>query len=65
MASTSKSITRRCDDMTDSEMLLAAVILTPMVVVAMVAMIRGYHLKFWLYRPERHDHPHSDHHEED
>lgn len=64
MVPTFPTPTLRCDDMTDSEIALAAFILTPMVVVAMVAMIRGYHLKIWLFRPGKHDHPHDDHHEE-
>jgi len=40
---------------TDVEALVLAAVLVPLVVVAVAAMVRGYHVKFKMYRPRKDD----------
>jgi hypothetical protein len=40
----------------DVEALVLAAMLVPAVVLAIAAMVRGYHVKFKMYRPGKDDH---------
>jgi hypothetical protein len=39
----------------DVEALVLAAMLVPLVVLAIAAMVRGYHVKFKMYRPRKDD----------
>lgn len=42
--------------MSDTEKLVLVALALPLVVVALAAMVRGYHVKFKMYRPGKDDH---------
>ena len=49
--------------MTDAQAVAIAIIATPVAIIAVVGMIRGYHARIWVYRPGKweHDNEPTDH----